>query len=229
MIQFNLLPDVKIEFIRTQRTKRMVILGALGLAGLSIGLLLVMVSYSAVQDRHIGNLDKDIKSITEELESNEELTSILSVQNQLQSLPALYNGRPAASRLPQYLDQTTPTGVGIGRLIIDFSANSMEIAGTAPTLEAINNYIDTLKFTTFKAGDESGSENNAFTGVVLSEFGRDDSEATFVVTLIFNPQIFDATKSIELTVPNKVTTRAQAPAASTPDLFDGSVPEETDE
>lgn len=222
MIQFNLLPDIKIEYIKTQRTKRMVILGSIGAAGLSIALLLVMFSFSTVQKQHITNLDKDIQALRTELEGNQELTKILSVQNQLKSLPALYDGRPAADRLPDYLDQTTPTDVGIGRLVVDFSTSTMEITGSAPSLESVNSYVDTLKFTSYKYDNEGQTTTSgAFSAVILTEFGRSDKEATFVVTLTFDPIIFDATKSIELIVPSTVTTRAEAPASS-PDLFDGS-------
>lgn len=218
MIQFNLLPDIKIEHIKSQRMKRLVIVVAVALIGLSVGILVLMFSYSAVQKKHVENLDRDIDSLTAELESNDELTKILSVQNQLNSLPDLYSGRPAADRLTTFIDQTTPAGVGLGRLSIDFSTNSIQFTGTAASLGAVNQHIDTLKFTKFTI-DEDTTEQPAFSDVVLTQFGRDDNEANFSISLVFDPQIFDATKDIALKVPNVVTTRAQDQGS---DLFDGS-------
>ncbi len=218
MIQFNLLPDVKVQHIKSQKMKRTVTLVSFISVGVSIGILIIMFSYSAVQKQHIKNLDADIAALTAELQTNEELNKILSVQNQLNSLPALYDGRPAADRLTTYLDQTTPVDVGLGRLSLDFSTSTIEMSGTATSLEQVNAYVDTLKFTTF-VPEEGAEPVAAFTNVVLTQFGRDDKEASFTISLTFDPRIFDATLDVELIVPSTVTTRAQATPS---DLFDGS-------
>ncbi len=186
--------------------------------GVSAGILILLFSFSAVQKRHITNLDKDIAAMRAELEANEELTKILSVQNQLNSLPALYDGRPAADRLTGFIDQTTPAGVGLGRLTVDFSLSTIEFSGSASTLEAVNAHVDTLKYTMFTP-EEGAEPIPAFTNVVLAQFGRDKDEATFTITLSFDPQIFDATREITLEVPSTVTTRAESDPT---DLFDGS-------
>lgn len=218
MIQFNLLPQVKIEHIRTQKIKRLVMVAAVACVGVSAGILILLFSYSAVQKRHISNLDRDIAAMQAELESNSELAGILSVQGQLNSLPALYDGRPAVERIPLFIDQTTPVDVGLGRFSIDFSESTIELSGTALSLSAVNAYVDALKLTKFTVGEDSQSEP-AFTGVVLSQFGRDDSEASFTISMSFNPVIFDSTRDVSLAVSNSVTTRGQSNPS---DLFDGS-------
>lgn len=218
MIQFNLLPQVKIEHIRTQKIKRLVMVAAVACIGVSAGILMLFFSYATVQKRHISNLDKDIAAMKAELESNSELAGILSVQGQLNSLPALYDGRPAVERIPVFIDQMTPVDVGLGRLSIDFSLSTIELSGTASSLSAVNAYVDTLKLAKFTIGDDSQSET-AFTGVVLSQFGRDENEASFTITLNFNPAIFDSTQDVKLTVSAPVTTRDQSNPS---DLFDGS-------
>lgn len=218
MIQFNLLPDVKIQHVKSQRTKRLVILASIAVAGVSVGVLVLLFSYTLTQKRHLGNLNKDIDSLSSELQSNSELSRILTVQNQLKTLPGLYNGRPAVGRLPGYIDQTTPAGVGINSMSLDFSTSAMNVTGNAASLELVNNYVDTLKFTTFKTEDSSEA-TSAFKGVVLSSFGKTEKGASFTIDFTFDPAIFDETKNIQLVVPNIVTTRAQVP---TQDLFNGS-------
>lgn len=222
MIQFNLLPAVKVEHIRTQKIKRLVMGVAIVSIAFSVVMLLILFSYAAVQKEHISNLDTDISRIQGELESNGELKTILSVQSQLNSLPALYDGRPAAERLPDFIDQTTPADVGLGKLSLDFSLSTLELGGSASSLQAVNAYVDTLKAVTF-VSEEGAQPESAFTGVVLTQFGRDDSEASFTINLSFNPLIFDATREVTLKVPNGVTTRAQTNPA---DLFDGSATED---
>jgi hypothetical protein len=218
MLQLNLLPDIKTEFIKGQKLKRTVMVISILAAGVAVGLVILTASLLAIQKKHLSNLDKNIAKLTSEFESTPNLEEILSVQSQLVSLPELYNGRPAVDRLPGYLDQTTPSIVRLNNLVVDFATSTIEISGTGDTLEAVNNYVDTIKYTTYKAEVESAESLNAFKDVVLSEFGRDDEAATFTIMFVFDPNIFDITQKIQLTVPNLVTTRAQAPSA---ELFNG--------
>lgn len=222
MIQFNLLPDVKTQFIRTQRLKRIMVLVSIALSVLSVLVLLMTISYSAVQKNHLSNLDKDIDKISAELQGNPELTKILSVQNQLNALPALYNGRPALDRLPLILERTTPVDVSIGRLMIDFSTSQIELSGQATTLEMVNSYVDTLKFTTFRSAEDE-MVLPAFKEVVLSQFGKDTVSASFTLTFSFEPTLFDETKTVTISVPSTVTTRADGDVT---ELFNGGAEEE---
>ncbi len=222
MIQFNLLPEVKISFIRTQRLKRVVMVSALSVIAGSVGLLIIMFSLAAVQKQHISNLNKDIKSLSEELKNSPDLTRILSIQHQLDALPALYSGRPSADRIPAYIDQTTPVGVNLNGLEADFSLSTMEISGVSARLELVNSYVDTLKYTTFEKKSDDGISSqpvNAFSEVVLKEFARDNQEATFTISFKLDPSIFDVNQTIALIVPSLVTTRAQVPGS---DLFNGT-------
>lgn len=221
MIQFNLLPDVKVQYMKTKQLKRVMLLASLLVTAVSVLFLFLTFSYTAFQKRHLSNLDTDITKLVGEFESNTELTKILSVQNQLSALPALYDGRPAVDRLPGYLEQTTPNGVSIRRLMIDFSTSAVEIIGQADRLEQVNAYVDTLKYTSYKTNDEGAVPASAFSGVILTQFSRDVQEASFTINLTFDPMIFNNTKQVELTIPNLTTTRAGA--ATVEELFMNSV------
>lgn len=217
MIQFNLLPDIKVDFIKTRKLKHVITLLSIVSAGVAVGIVAITFSYSAVQKRHVSNLDEHISQLETEIKAIPDLTKILSVQSQLGSLPGLYDNRPAVDRLPGYLDQTTPSGIGISQLVVDFSLSTVEILGQGPSLEAVNRYADTLKFTGYKTSDE-GDSLPAFKDVVLSSFGRDDVGATFSLTLGFDPIIFDSKQTVKLEVPTGVTTRSQLTVPNT-DLF----------
>lgn len=225
MIQFNLLPDVKVQYIKTRRLKRIMLLVSFVAASASALLLFLAFSYTAVQKRHLTNLDADINRMEAEFQSNTELTRILSVQNQLNALPALYDGRPAVDRLPDYLDQTTPNGIRISSLTIDFSTSAVVISGKASSLELVNSYVDTLKFTAFKTNEEGSTPLNAFSAIVLTQFTRNDTEAGFTISFLFDPIIFDNTKQVELLVPSLVTTRAKT--VSPEELFTSDTGNET--
>jgi len=215
MIQFNLLPDVKLEYIKAEHQKHTVIVSAViaGATALSIFVLLFLV-VNVLQSKSIKDLTGDIKTNGAKLQSVPDLNKILTVQNQLQSLPALHNAKYVTTRLPQYLKQVTPANVSIAKLDIDFTANTISISGASNSLETINKFVDTLKFTEYTLGDQ---KSKAFSSVVLTTFGRDDKGASFQINLKYDPVIFDSSKDIQLTVPKIVTTRSETEKPS--DLF----------
>lgn len=230
MIQFNLLPDVKLEYIKA-RTQRRLVMGISVIAvGVSVGLLILVFTVGAFQKKHLSDLNDDITSESNELKQKPHINKILTVQNQLQSLTGLHAAKPSASRLFGYLNELTPANTGITSFNIDFNEHTIKIEGTADALSTVNKYADTLKFTTYKLQGEDGSEDSAssssdksqgtkaFSNVVLSSFGVGKGEgtanaaaskATFNLTLSYDPVIFDTTKNVNLVIPQLVTTRSQ--------------------
>lgn len=221
MIQFNLLPDVKAEFIKAHRIKRMVVVIASLSVAASLGLLIIMFSAVTLQKRHVSDLNKDIKSYDSNLQNTPDIAKILTIQNQLNSLPDLYAKRPAISRLFGYIQQTTPTQLSIGHIAADMQVSTLTVRGSADTLESVNRYVDTLKFTTYSVKGDTGSLK-AFTDVVLKSFSRDTKDASYTVTLSFAPDIFNSSKEVTLNVPKTITTRSetQLPGSS---IFDTKV------
>ncbi|MFO0781863.1 MAG: PilN domain-containing protein [Candidatus Saccharimonadales bacterium] len=211
MIQLNLLPDVKMEYIKAQRTRSLVLSSAVIIALGSIALLVLLLVVGGLQKKHISDLTKDIKTDTATLQKKPEITKILTVQNQLQSLTALHEQKPAVSNLFGYLNEVTPTQVDITNFDIDFTTQVVTITGTADSLGAVNKYVDTLKFTTYEI-DGDQTKQKAFKDVVLSSFGVSDSgqgrAANYSITFSYDPNIFDVSKKVTLAVPNLTTTRS---------------------
>jgi len=207
MIQFNLLPEVKLEYIRAQRTKRMVV-GISVLASAAALFLLVMLSLTVFvfQKQHMNHLTSDIAKYGKDLQSTQDLNKILTVQGQLGSLPSLHEQKPEVNRLIPYIKQLTPATASISSLNVDFTADTMTITGAADSLQTVNQFVDTLKFTTYA---QDNSSPKAFSNVVLSSFGRADKGASYTITLGFAHDIFDNTKTVQLTVPNIITTRSE--------------------
>lgn len=221
MIQFNLLPDVKMEYIRAQRVRRLVVTGSFLVSAVSVLVLVLLLSVDGLQRKHLNDLQHDIKSETAVLQGKPNIDTILTVQNQLQSLTNLHNGKPAAARLFDYLNQLTPASVAITTMNIDYTQYTVSITGTADSLSSVNQYVDTLKLTNYSTSG-SKATNPAFSDVVLSAFGlntgtTDSTQAaTYTITFSYDKNIFDITQNITLNVPT-VTTRAQIQNPS--DLF----------
>lgn len=200
MIQFNLLPDVKQEYIRTQRLKRLVIgVSLLTSAAALVVFLLLMSSVYLVQKKSISDLNRDIKSASSELKNKPNIADILTVQGQLNSLSSLNAQKPAVSRLFGYLSEVTPTTVTISDLKVDFTQNTMTIDGNAPGFDAVNTFIDNLKFTNYTVKD-SGKTGSAFSQVVEASSSRTAKQATYSITLSFDSVIFDNASDITLSI-----------------------------
>lgn len=213
MIQFNLLPDVKIEYIKAQNMRRMTTSVSVVVALVALVVLGLSFTYNALQKKHLADLTRDIAAESRQLQSKPQIDRVLTVQNQLQSLTALHDAKPAASRLFGYLNQVTPDKASINSFTTDFGAHTATIIGNADSLATVNKFVDTLKFTDFQIkGDQA--KKPAFSQVVLESFGYSNdakgATATYTITLTNDTTIFDITKEVALIVPaDKVTTRSQ--------------------
>lgn len=209
MIQFNLLPNVKQEYIKAKRLKHSVIVISLLVAAASLFVFIMMfLTVYVFQKTHLTNLNSDIESSTQTLKNTPNLNKILTIQNQLNKLPELHDKKPVVTRLTNYLSAITPAQVNIGEMVADFDEKTIEVKGTSDTLQNVNKFVDTIKFTTFK-DNGAESETKPFTGVVLSEFVRNDKETTYTISFSFDEVIFDINHNIALTVPKITSTRSE--------------------
>lgn len=210
MIQFNLLPDIKLEYIKTRRVKRVVMTSAsLVTGGSLLVLFLLFAAVNGIQKRHMDALTRDIAKGSQTLRDIPDLNKVLTIQSQLGSLPGLHDAKPVATRLFGYIAQTTPSNLKMNSLDLDFTALTMKVTGEADTLNTVNQFVDTLKFTTYKTEAEGSEAVPAFSAVVLSSFGRGEKNATYEVTFNFDPIIFNNDNAVALTVPKIITTRSQ--------------------
>lgn len=209
MVQFNLLPDIKIQYLKARRQKRLFMLSSTVIIIATVFVIVLLSSFVfGVQRKSINDLNKDIDSKGGTLSSTQDLNKILTVQNQLKALPGMHDNKAVASRLFRYVSQVTPSDATIARLDVNFIENTMTVSGSASSLEVVNVFADTLKFTQFTTKNDS-TQKQAFSEVVLSNFGRDDKVATYTITTKFNPIIFSELEEVTLTVPNIVTTRSE--------------------
>lgn len=220
MIQFNLLPDVKLQYLKVRRTQRLVVSVSTLLIAASLFVFVLLIgTVDVFQKKNLNDLNHDISTYTNQLQNTPNLNKILTVQNQLQVLTSLHDQKPAASRLFGYLKQLTPSAASISQFNVGFAQDTTDqtsdtlsgpdtvsITGAANSLDVVNKFADTLKYTTYKKSD--GTSANAFSAVVLSQFSRSTSGATYTITANFDPAIFDSANNASLTVPNIISTRS---------------------
>lgn len=207
MIELNLLPDVKLKLIKAKRTEHIIIVASILASAAAVAIVVALFSLNQIQKKHISDLNRDIAKKTAQLKNDKQLKKILTVQNQLNSLSALHSSKPAASRLFNYLIQTTPSDVTITSFDVDFNAHNVSVTGTAPSLSSVNKYVDTLKFTEYKVKG-SNSAKKAFRNVLLKSYSISGGTVTYTVVFEYDPLIFDINKNVTLNVPNQTTTRS---------------------
>jgi Tfp pilus assembly protein PilN len=204
MIQFNLLPYVKQEYVKARRLRRLVTLASFAVSGAAVFLLVLMVlSVEVVQKKSLHDLNGDISRYSKQLKAVPDLDKILTVQNQLNTLTGLHDQKAVVSRLFGYIAQLTPPQVSISTLTISFvdGTNTINVQGEAPSLDVVNAYADTLKATTYKTDESNSSSTKAFSKVVLTSFGRNSKGANYTIDLEYDPAIFSSTNQVTLKVP----------------------------
>lgn len=238
MIQFNLLPDVKLEYIKTRYKKRMVMGISFAVTGFFLMIFVVLLLYVKVsQPMHIRALDRDINGAVSQINSVQDLDKILTVQNQLKALPGLHEQKQISSRLFDYLIKVTPAKATISDVTLDLVENKLTIEGNADELSTVNKFADTLKFTEYNIDGDNQTTGKAFSEVVLSSFSisqvnqQSSSEIVYSLEFKFDPVIFqnvkkgDSNGSVGLIVPKIISTRSETLKPNK--LFEESAQEQT--
>lgn len=200
MVQFNLLPDIKLQFIKAQRTKYLVTFVSIVVSAASIGLLIFSIVFvHVVQEQLIKKSTEDINKTQKQILAIDDVKTMLTVQNQLNTLPNLHESKGVPSRIFTYLQQTTPLQISLDNMEVDFENSMITIGGNGPSIESIRIYADALKLAHFHSVDNPKDSKKAFSEVV-SNISRDEEKATFSINLKFDPDLFDVNKRVELRV-----------------------------
>lgn len=212
-IQLNLLPDVKAQYIKSERTRRTAIAISLVVIVASFGLVALMASvvYGA-QKLALASSNKKIDQLSKELKNTKDIEKMLTVQSQLGSLDTLHNSKTVNSRLFTYLTQIVPSNVQLSSVKVNLEDNTATITGTSDNLQSNNVFVDTLKFTRYQV-DGSQDQSQAFSDVVLTTFSRDDKGASFTINLSYDPALFNTSSTgVKLILKEGVTTRQDQPS-----------------
>lgn len=211
MIQFNLLPDVKVEYMRTERVKRTVMFAAAGVslvAFLTFFGLLILVK--VVQPNHIKSLTNDIKQSSSNLKDTKDLDKILTIQSQLNALPGVHTTKPDTTRLFTYITQFTPSDIKISAISIDHGAKTINISGTAASAVAANQFADTLKRTEYivlvDGESEAEAQKTPAFSSVKSALPISGGKITYTIDFTYDEALFDNKKTIKLIIPNITST-----------------------
>jgi len=207
MISLNLLPDVKKQFLKAQRTRNMIF--TFSIIGSAAAIGLVVLGFITVLGMRF-QINRNSNTITEleaEYAEIDNLSQILTVRNQASALSGLHDEKPVATRLFKLLSLSTPQNVDLNEVIIDFTDSSAEITAETKSFKDINVYVDTLKNTYFTSG--SGSKKQLVFSEIVSEQSINEDQVTVEVVMKFQPGIFDSVGKVTFSVPDIETTQSE--------------------
>lgn len=215
MITLNLLPDVKLEYLKTRRTQARVISIAVLVTAAAIGLVvLVAVWVYGVQTVHKGYLTGEIEKNGKQLKQLPEIDKYLTLQNQLSKLSALHDNKTDFSRLLTYLPALNPappnnvtfTSVEAGTSDL---GSTLSFRGEANNYTGLNTFRDTLTNAALKY---DGTTEKLFDSVVVSssslELGTGGTMiVVFTIETTYNANAFlYSVKDPVVSVPQITTT-----------------------
>lgn len=218
MIELNLLPDVKKEFIRAQRTRNTVI-AAMIMATIAAGAItFLLVSFVwVVQPVYKKHQTGEIEKNTKVLKDIKDIDKYLTVQNQLNNIQGLHDEKANYSRLFGFLQQlnpAVPNNIALSSANVIEVDKMIELEGTARNFQAVNIFQNTLENAklSYKDGDED-RDLDLFDTVTLSQAALSDNNGTvlanFKFILTYNPEVFASEiNSPVVTVPNLITSDA---------------------
>lgn len=232
MIELNLLPDVKKEFIKAQRTRNTVISSSI-IITIGAGILTaLLVSYVYVaQPLLISAQTSNIKKSADTLKAIPDIDKYLTVQNQLNNLDKLHDGLYVYSRAFTYLQQlnpSAPNNVAFSTVTFDKELKTLEIQGVARNFQGLNVFKNTLENASlsYKTGDTQ-STIPLFDQVVLQEASlasvNNVAVANFKFQLTYPDVAFlNTSTDVKLSVPSLTTSDADRNA---PKAVFGTQPE----
>ncbi|RWZ79518.1 MAG: hypothetical protein EOT04_01240 [Candidatus Chaera renei] len=234
MIELNLLPDVKKEFLKAQQTRNSVITASFLISAATLGLVVSFAVFVyAVQPVQTKLLTDEIKKNQQAIESIPDISKYLTVQSQLSQLSQLHTEKTVYGRMIDFLstlNPSPPNNVQLTGLQLTSADSSVIFTGTAGSFEAFNVFKDTLlnaEVTYQVAGAAGPVTEKLLSGVEVqaSNLGnfRNNQVVNFVVKATYNKTALTAQAgNTSVKVPSIETTQSvrQAPQP----LFNGGTP-----
>lgn len=221
MIQLNLLPDVKKEYLKAQRTKATVIGVAILITMASVGLTLLLASivYLA-QPGIIALSQRQIDSRAEEVQNVQDIDKYLTLQNQLSALPGLHDQTVSYSRLFDFLkilNPAPPNEVQLTSLDINNESTTITMEGQTDGFKSFSVFEDTLANAKLTYTDQNNEKQtiDLFVpgGISVNDQSLSDTDGesslTFSLQAIYNPEVFaPGINNLKLDIPNIRTSQS---------------------
>lgn len=216
MVELNLLPDVKKEFLNAQRARRRTIALAILITIIAAAATVLFAFYVyGVQSVVLFAQTDDIKKKAAEVKGIEDINKYLTIQNQLANLSQLHDNKVNLSRLMDFLptlNPAPPKNVSLSNLDVSTVNKTVTFKGTVKDYAALTTFKDTLVNSEYSIGSGSdATTTKLFSEVNIDSAAYETSGGTvsFAVTATYDENAFlQKNKNVTVKVPNIETTQS---------------------
>lgn len=215
MIELNLLPDVKKEFLHAERARRRTIALAILTTIIAAGLTVLFAFYTyGVQSVIMYTQTEDIKKKSSELSGIQDINKYITIQNQLANLSQLHDDKMNFSRLLTFLptlNPAPPKNVNLTNLDVAVEEKTLTFKGNVKDYAGLTTFKDTLinsEFT-FGTGQEQTTKK-LFSAVAIESAALEAKDGvTFSIITTYDEDAFLQRNSVGgVRVPNIETTQS---------------------
>lgn len=204
MIEINLIPDVKQELIHARMVRSAVVSGAIITTIVAGAVVAILFTYVfGVQTVRGAVADDAIKKGSAQLASVEDLSKILTIQNQLTKINALNDDKAIDSRifvLLQALIPPPPNDVQVSGVVVDAATNTITLEGQTPTYPSLEAFKKTIAAADIRYTDASKNQQDVTLASDLSisnvSYGEDSTGTKvlrFTVSFTYADELFSPT------------------------------------
>lgn len=148
MIEINLIPDVKQELLRAQRARAFVVSVSIVVGIVAIGIVVLLAVYVYGVQAVRQNLANDaINKGSAQLSSVEDLSKVLTIQNQLKQIDTLNEGKMLDSRIFDMLSAVVPPApnqVQVASIALNAETKTIIIEGQTPAYDSVEVFKKTI-------------------------------------------------------------------------------------
>ncbi|MEO6109436.1 MAG: hypothetical protein ABIP50_00285 [Candidatus Saccharimonadales bacterium] len=203
MIEINLVPDVKQELIKAERVRAVVISTSIVVGIVAIAIVVILSVYVFGVQTVRGVVDDDnIKKGSTQLSGVEDLSKVLTIQNQLTKISALNDEKKLDSRLFDMLLAILPVAenqVQVSGVSIDASTKKISIEGQTSGYDSLEVFKKTINnaVINYKLNKDDKEDQTVALGSEIStsdvSFGENTSGTKvlrFTMTFTYAEELF---------------------------------------
>jgi hypothetical protein cdiviTM7_02674 len=212
MIEVNLIPDVKREYLHAQRVRNTVISVSMLVAAAAAGAVIVLGLALGSLQFASGQADNSIKSKYKELSDKPDINDLLTIQNQLTQIDMISSNRGVNSRIFDTLSAVNPqapNNVTMSTVRYNASEKTITIEGsTAGGFNAVDALKKTILNTKLKYTKDSESAETQLsssvriTNTAYAEDSGGEKKLTFTLTFSYPEELLsNSVKSLVIVSP----------------------------
>ncbi len=220
MIEINLIPDVKRELLKAQRARAFVVSTSIMVSIIAGGVVVALLLYmGGVQNIREYVLDNAIKSESQKLAEVEDLSKILTIQNQLSVINDLNADKNIDSRIFNVLAGVVPpepNNAQISQVTIDAEESTIRLEGQTSgydAMEVFKKTLDSALLSYTEDGDTEAQTTKLASDISITDtsFGTNSDNQKvlrFAITFTYDDKLFSPdidNVAIKLSIDGNVT------------------------